>query len=220
MAPGADEVEVWRVPLTHAARTLPDRLRVLDAEERRRASRLREPSEFVMVRSALRAILGRALGRSARDVPIGREAGGRPVLEEPTDLDFNVSHTRGMALIAVARGRRVGVDLEARDADPVLDASTLARALTPAERALVLSAPDPDAAFLRRWTLKEALLKARGTGLAEPLDDLDVPTETGGWIDGYRLTTLHVGSGYAAALAVASGPRDPSPSVTVRDAWA
>ena len=94
-------------------------------------------------------------------------------------LDFNVSHTRGVALLAIARdlpgGTRIGVDIEHADRD--VGADRLARKfLTPREQQS-LAALDFGARrkrFLRYWTCKEAMSKATGDGLSAPFRRLDV----------------------------------------------
>jgi 4'-phosphopantetheinyl transferase len=131
-------------------------------------------------RSALRTVLGRTLGIDPAEVAIVRGARGRPQLAENTArIDFNVSHTRGVALVAVARGvagtLRVGVDIEHRDR--AVGADRLARKfLTASERAMLADLP-PDLRrqrFLRYWTCKEAMSKATGDGLIAPMRQLDV----------------------------------------------
>ena len=89
-------------------------------------------------RGALRTVLGRTLGIDPAEVAIVRGARGRPELaEHAARIDFNVSHTRGVALVAVARdvagAVRVGVDIEHRDRE--VGADRLARKFLTASRA-------------------------------------------------------------------------------------
>lgn len=99
------------------------------------------------------------------------------MLAPPHTLDFNVTHTEGVAVIAhLARpGWRVGIDVESIDREVSHDA--LARKfLTARERAAVASLDD-DArrcAFLRRWTCKEAMSKATGDGLSAPFREIGI----------------------------------------------
>ncbi len=131
-------------------------------------------------RSALRVVLGRTLGIDAADVTIRRGVRGRPELVDVTArIDFNVSHTRDVALVAVARDlpgkARVGVDIEHRDRE--VGADRLARKfLTPGEWATLADLPEDlrRQRFLRYWTCKEAMSKATGDGLIAPFRQLDV----------------------------------------------
>jgi 4'-phosphopantetheinyl transferase len=104
---------------------------------------------------------------------------GRPRLASQSPwagaLDFNVSHSAGVAAIAVSRCSAVGIDVEVVRSVP--DACALAqRFFTPAEcRELALkSASALDRAFLTCWTRKEAVLKCTGVGLRFNPAHLDV----------------------------------------------
>ena len=85
-------------------------------------------------------------------------------------LHFNVSHTDGLVALAVTRGHRIGVDVE-RVTRKVTD-GVAERHFAPAEVRALRALPDADQhrAFFEYWTLKEAYIKARGKGLALPLD--------------------------------------------------
>jgi 4'-phosphopantetheinyl transferase len=137
-------------------------------------------SRWIAGRVALRTVLGHTLGVDPAAVAIRRGVRGRPELADAgSGIDFNVSHTRGVALIAVARGLaegvRVGVDIEHRERE--VGADRLARKfLAPREQATLADLP-PDVRrqrFLRHWTCKEAMSKATGDGLAAPFRRLDV----------------------------------------------
>ncbi|HUQ81183.1 MAG TPA: 4'-phosphopantetheinyl transferase superfamily protein [Gemmatimonadaceae bacterium] len=84
----------------------------------------------------------------------------------PAGIDFNLSHSGSCALVGVARGRQVGVDVEQlralHDLDGIAD-----RVCSAAERAALsaLAGPERDGAFFALWTRKEALAKATGEGL-------------------------------------------------------
>jgi 4'-phosphopantetheinyl transferase len=158
---------------------------LLTGDEARKCGRFRfEKDRHVCL--VTRALLRTTLSRYA-DVPPERwrfvtNEYGCPSIDEPHDLRslrFNLSHTNGLVVCLVARGRDVGVDVEDRTrggsllevADRFfspLEVSSLRR--LPAEQQL-------DRFFLY-WTLKESYIKARGMGLAIPLGqfsfDLDL----------------------------------------------
>lgn len=114
-------------------------------------------------------------GTSARELRFVSGANGRPALAPPFDasgLDFNLAHTRGLAVLAVARGGPVGIDVELYDKKVPLQ---VARRYFSAVEADALEALPRDAQprrFLRLWTLKEAYLKAVGVGITGGLGSM------------------------------------------------
>jgi len=113
--------------------------------------------------------------RSALKWPDGavvRAADGRPSI--PGAATFSLSHSGSLALIATADQGPIGADLERLRPMPGAQATTTRR-FTEAEQSAILAAPDIDEAFLRTWTIKEAVAKAHGTGLrgalATAIDD-------------------------------------------------
>jgi 4'-phosphopantetheinyl transferase len=179
-------VEVWRADLTVADDGV---TALLSSEEAARAARFAREADglrWARARGILRALLGDYLGADPRSLRIETDGDGKPRVAGP--LEFNLSHSAGVALYAFAAGRSVGVDVEVareRRTDPV---ALAARAFGP-EEAARLAALDPaqrQAEFLRAWARYEARLKC---GAESP------------WI-----VELDVGPGAAAALAVERGP--------------
>src|SRR5947209_8170396 len=141
--------------------------------------------------SAVREVLARYLGASPDAIRIVAGPHGKPELAGG-ELSFNLSHSGDIALVAVARARSLGVDVER--IDPRRDVSALARrALDPAAATAVLALPAAErpVAFHRAWARREALAKCAGTGLGTP-----PPAGP------RQVCDLDVGEGYAAALAV------------------
>lgn len=110
----------------------------------------------------------------ARRVRLGHEASGRPLVlvdGAPSDLAVSVSGAGSRVVVATGLVSRLGVDAEWLDRD--LDVDLMARQFLPSpEQDAVAAAGDETArraAFLELWTWKEAVLKARGTGLQAPL---------------------------------------------------
>ncbi|MEU6260329.1 4'-phosphopantetheinyl transferase superfamily protein [Streptomyces sp. NPDC047043] len=164
---------------------------ILSPAELQRAARIKDPERaaaFVRGRTLVRELLGELLGTEPQSVPLGRapcpdcgdlEHGPPALLTPGTAPRISLSHTAGYGILAVA-GFPVGVDLEERRA---LDLDTVGgKALTPRERAVFTAAPPGDRSplFFRCWTRKEAVLKAVGTGIVGPLDELDVRPERPG----------------------------------------
>src|SRR5207253_10188751 len=111
-------------------------------------------------------------------------ARGKPALADGDGLRFNVAHSHGLALVAVARGRELGVDLER--VRPLPAAEAIARRFFSARERAVLDALPLRRrldAFLSLWTRKEAFLKATGGGLGwgRALAAVDVDGDLDGW---------------------------------------
>jgi 4'-phosphopantetheinyl transferase len=132
---------------------------------------------YMVGRAALRYVLGGVLGLAPQRVPLERGARGRPKLAGVDNVDFNVSNTRDIVLIGVAKraGTRIGVDVEHGGRD-VRDRGLARKFCTPRERALLEGLDDVGhrRRFLRLWTCKEAMSKATGDALGAPLRHLDV----------------------------------------------
>lgn len=155
-----------------------DDLRVLSAPERERCQRFVFPNDrrdFAAAHALLRRRL--SAGRSVPAAAWTFEAapGGKPRIASSgsagIDLDFNVSHTRGMVACAVARHADVGVDIERIDRAAALGQEVAATCFTDRENEW-LDGTGPierSTRFAELWTLKEAYLKATGTGLTDGL---------------------------------------------------
>jgi 4'-phosphopantetheinyl transferase len=175
---GSSEVHVWRVDLD--APGADGETASLSADEHARAARFhfaRDRERFLRGHTALRRLLAGYAGREPGALIFTQGAQGKPSLPG-TGLEFNLSHSDGCGVLAVTRGRRVGVDVERIQPDR----ATLAvarRFFAPAEAAAVAAAAPAERAltFFRCWTRKEAYVKARGEGLSLPLDRFEVPLE-------------------------------------------
>jgi 4'-phosphopantetheinyl transferase len=174
-----DDVELWWCTLAADDASFAALAGWLSAAEQARAARYGSDAlsrRYAIGRAALRWILAARLGIDPADVPIQRGLRGRPQLAPPTALDFNVSNTRGIALIAVCDtpGVRVGVDVE--HADRAVHHSGLARKFLSAREQSNLVGDDDRRrqTFLRLWTCKEAMSKATGDALSAPFRRLDV----------------------------------------------
>lgn len=214
------DVHVWRAALSLQAPWLPNPSQILAADECERAAHFRLPRDrdrFVAARIVLRVILGHYLSIAPQEIRFSYGPHGKPALateHAANGLRFNLSHSSGVVLIALARGREVGVDVEY--IRPNLEYDQLAvQFFSPAEAAALRALPAERrvAAFFACWTRKEAYVKARGDGLVYPLDRFTVslaPGEPaallsvdGDALEGSRwsLYDLVPAPGYAAALA-------------------
>ena len=171
-------VALWSAELATSEREIARISDWLSPEEHARAARFGRAAlahRYIAGRALLRWLLARTLELTPQAVRIVRGARGRPQLAGQAGIDFNVSHTQGIALIGMTRARRIGVDIE-RD-DRIVRADGLARKfLTAAEQATLapLSEAERRTRFLRYWTCKEAMSKATGEGLSAPFRQIEV----------------------------------------------
>jgi 4'-phosphopantetheinyl transferase len=175
-------VDVWRVCLDEAVKAGSE-ASVLSPDEIARANRFhfeRDRIHFSRCRSALRSLLAGYLAIPAAEIAFDYLSSGKPQLaagQNPRALQFNVSHSANMALIAVGSEHRLGVDIEQIRVD--VDTESLAeRFFSLRERAGLQALPDHlrVPGFFACWTRKEAFLKATGDGLSFPLSDFSVST--------------------------------------------
>ncbi len=153
---------------------------LLSEDERARADRFLRPADrarFIASHAALRLALAAELGVLPERLQFGRESTGRPFIAAPaeTGLDVNLSHSGDLAVIGMVRGARVGVDVEIRR--PLPDALRIARSHFAPDEVAALEALAPgarEAAFFGLWTRKEAVVKALGAGLSQPLSGFSV----------------------------------------------
>jgi phosphopantetheinyl transferase len=141
---GASAIDVWSIDLTAVAEGVEN---LLSADERSRAARiLPEPNRTLWARSrgVLRALLGRYLACDPRELRFALGPHGKPALDregekidDGEDLRFNLSHSGGLALVAVTAGLEVGIDIER-------------------------ARPRYTAEFLHDWVVQEAVFKCRG----------------------------------------------------------
>jgi 4'-phosphopantetheinyl transferase len=215
------DVHVWRTSLELHTEHVQHLRQTLSADEIVRAERFyfeKDRQHFIVARGVLRMILSRYLGLDPRQLEFSYSAYGKPTLATTPGRDwlrFNLSHSHELALYAIAHGREVGIDIEyMRDN---VETDTLAeRYFSPREVMTLRALPafQRSAAFFTCWTRKEAYIKARGEGLAFPLDRFDVsltpeeppallrtlgdPHEAARW----SLQAPAPGRGYTAALVV------------------
>lgn len=168
--PARGKVHLW---LVGEAETdpAPELVRILSPEEEERALRFRvidSRARYLNARIGLRRLLAAYLDIPEREIPIeiGRE--GKPTLSGRIGegISFNLSHSGGWVLLGFAWGAPLGVDLEGMRPFPDL-MGVAGRVMTPDEVAALATLPgqERETAFFRGWTRKEALLKARGTGI-------------------------------------------------------
>ena len=200
-----DVAHVWLAPLDVPAATVERLWALLSPAERARAARFHAETHrrrFVVRRARLRELLAPYVGCAPRAVELEEPPGRKPRLAGRAEIAFSVSHSGELAAFAVGT-RAVGVDIER--IEPSVDLEAVTRSFAERERAAISGAPE--AGRLRRffecWTCKEAYVKARGNGLATPLDTFDVSDA----LVRERLARVHAdGAGGAFAVRLVHGP--------------
>jgi 4'-phosphopantetheinyl transferase len=216
-----DEIHVWAAFVDQPLPFVSSMLRALSSDERARAERFHFPRDrhrYIVARGILRALLGRYLNSDPADVLLGYLPSGKPILAPEWRGDhfqFNLSHSHELALCAVGRRRRLGIDVE--HVRPELAAERIAeRFFSPSEVTALRALPQScqAEAFFACWTRKEAYVKARGEGLQIPLNQFEVVVAPGQpaailhdeadpqAVSRWSLRSLDLGPTYAAALAV------------------
>ncbi|TLU70852.1 4'-phosphopantetheinyl transferase superfamily protein [Lichenicoccus roseus] len=168
----------------------------LSADERARIERLATPrlqARAIAARGGMRQALGRHLGAAPASLRFVTTSFGKPLLAGG-GIQFNLSHSGGLALLGISEHGRIGVDVEQAAQVPL----ELLAMLAPAEAAAIalLDGLDQAAAFFDCWTRKEAFAKATGLGMSLPFDSFDVVSRSG-----------HVTLLGPVAAAVAAAPR-------------
>ena len=147
----------------------------LSDPERLRLAQIANPAQaklFLLGRYLVRQLLAPHLQLLPHLIPIGINHKGKPSLLLPnsleTDWHFNISHTGNLLALAIGNQAPLGVDLESRQLS-VAQIQRLAKRYFNAQEQAWLATHSQPAHFLRLWTIKEAVLKAHGAGIANHL---------------------------------------------------
>lgn len=220
------EVQVWHYILDVNAEKEETLIRVLSDEEIERVNRYRfdkHRRRFIAGRGILRAILAHYLGCEPQALGFGHGEHGKPYIAWPQsahDIRFSASDSHGLGAVAVTQGNELGLDIEKvrHNSD---QEQIVAREFAAEERDWFCGLPEDERAraFHELWTCKEAYLKAKGVGLAAPLNSFAISMSRGAqprlsWsaIDNadpqrWLLHRLAIDSGFATCLAVEGSDR-------------
>lgn len=214
------DVHIWRARLDRDPADVRHLRALLSETERQRADRfVREihGSHFTVARGVLRQLLGTYLSIHPETIVFVDGPAGKPALHHrhAPVLEFNMSHSCGVALYALTRFHSVGIDVEL--VRPYPTAREIAeRFYSERERAILRTVPEQFLfeAFFNAWTRKEALLKCHGAGLSYGLDRVEVtllPGESARILsidnqhvreDMWTMTAFHPYPGYVGAVVV------------------
>jgi 4'-phosphopantetheinyl transferase len=169
----SDSVDVWSCSLEGGVTVVTRCHAWLSDEEQVRAARFVRPEDqtrFILAHGGLRFILGRYESVAPATLRFCAGPTGKPALLDRqgdlAKLRFNLSHSHGRMLIAVAQGHDVGIDLE-QIRDTLEPLKLAERFYTAQEYESIARRPASDQAlqFYRLWVAKEAFLKSQGTGI-------------------------------------------------------
>ena len=191
---------------------------ILSEDENERANRFRFDKDrlaFISARGSLRVILAQYLKCEPTDLSFSYGEHGKPRLTSEwadSGLRFNLSHSSGVALVAICCERNIGVDVEHVDRRMGNRMQIAKRFFAPKEYEALGALPDEvqQRAFFYCWTRKEAFIKAVGKGLSYPLTDFEVNLDTDahllylaeGCAAQWTLRHLDPGDGYVGAVAI------------------
>jgi 4'-phosphopantetheinyl transferase len=214
-----DHVHVWAVRLDDASVDLDRAGALISLDERERAARFkfaRDRRRYLVAHVALHEILQRYLPIVSAGLSFVIGANGKPSLPQalaPSGVEFNLSHSNEMALLAVCHEREVGVDIEYVKED--FEFQEVAEHFFSAREVAAMRGLPPSLqrqAFFKCWTSKEAFLKAKGTGLSGALDEVEIAiivneqVRITANVPGWSLAELDSIDGHEAALVVAGAP--------------
>lgn len=212
-------MDVWRISTSLQNDNLAKFYSVLTPDQRARAKRMRvreKRNQYVIAQGLTRMLIGKRVGADPRALEFDRGPKGKPYLGgEYADagIQFNMTHTSHMALVAITLNREVGIDVE-RIRENLQWEKLANRYFSPLEYSGYSKLPEAVRlrAFFTCWTRKEAVLKAIGTGLGGGLASFDVSADpdtppalldnrwNGRFHGNWTLHQLQPGPGYVATL--------------------
>src|SRR5271169_5464603 len=165
-------IHIWRASLEVPPDSLQRLAELLNSEESVRADRFvqqRAKHHFIVGRALLRTLLGGYLNLSPRSITLQVQEFGKLALaanHQPCPLQFNLSHSHGMAVYAFAADHELGVDIEwLRSEIACEEIATRYFSIRERQELLALSPPERVQGFFNAWTRKESYIKAHGKGL-------------------------------------------------------
>jgi 4'-phosphopantetheinyl transferase len=216
-----NEICIWAASLEQTPECTAEFLSILSRDEKERAKRFyfeRDRNHYIAGRGMLRTLLGNYLETEPARVEFIYGVHGKPALGAPfngKNFEFNLSHSKDQALYAFNWGQPIGVDIEYVQSMKDMD-DFAAQFFTHNECKLIhsLSKDQKQETFFKIWTCKEAFLKANGSGLTTPINQVEVSFANEGTISltsigadleqaaYWRLKMFTPIAGYQAALAI------------------
>ena len=168
--PDSGQVLILITGLDPAGEGWQEHCRELPANEQERtrgfsyaADRLR----FAKCRLLLRGVAACWQGISTQEVAFRYGKHGKPFLVQSHGLQFNISHTKGCAILALCHDHEIGIDIENTDRNTDID-GVAGKVFTRREQEMLMQLHKDEKRrhFFRLWTAKESLMKATGRGFS------------------------------------------------------
>lgn len=176
-----DEIHIWTASLEKTPERRAEFLPILSSDEQARAKRFyfeRDRNHYVAGRAILRILLGNYLGVEPARIEFTYGVYGKPDLETALNgrnLQFNLSHSKDQAIYAFNWDQPVGVDIEY--IHPMKNMEEIAAQFFTANECEMIHFSPKDQkyeSFFKIWTCKEAYLKANGSGLMVPINQVEI----------------------------------------------
>ena len=219
LTPG--EIHIWCISLRQSLYRFTELSQLLSEDERLRVKRFRfrkDQQAFVIRRGLLRRVFGDCLSTDPKKIDIYYGDHGKPEITNPfenANIQFNLSHSGNLILLALTLDQRIGVDIEFIHDMPEIN-QIAEIILSELEYPIFqkLSPEDKKEAFFHYWTRKEAITKAIGIGLSQPPNSITTSISPGkpaslitlrkdknedsSWL----IQSLNLNPDYAAAIAL------------------
>ncbi|HSS65655.1 MAG TPA: 4'-phosphopantetheinyl transferase superfamily protein [Gammaproteobacteria bacterium] len=212
-------VDVWRISTALNEERAANFGSVLSPDQQARAKRMRvrdKRRQYIIAQGLTRILIGKVVDADPESLEFSRGPKGKPYLGgrfADAGIQFNMTHTSNMALIALTLKREIGIDIE-RIRHNLQWEKLVRRYFSPLEHYHYSKLPESVRlrAFFTCWTRKEAVLKAIGTGLGGGLGSFDVSVDPdappallgdrwqGRFHGDWTITQLDPGEGYVATL--------------------
>ncbi len=169
-----ERIDIWQYPLDMH---FPHAESLLSPEEKNRANRyhfLHHKIRFTQARAMLRLILARYTQMNPREISWVENPYGKPAMFPCSELQFNLSHSNNMAILAIGKHHPLGIDVEFFAARPFTGIASIMFSSLEQKSLINLPSAITPLAFYNLWAQKEAFIKACGLGLHYPTQTFDV----------------------------------------------
>ena len=170
-----NQIDIWQFNLDANIKTAKN---ILDFNQQQRADRFHfshHRQRFIIAHAMVRIILAKYLKKNPRQLTFLYHSHGKPALQDTSNVEFNLSHSKNLALLAVGLNQPMGIDVEffsARSYEGIGKHIFSEQELHSLQELPLSLKP---LGFFNLWTQKEALIKACGLGLSYPTKEFNVP---------------------------------------------
>ncbi len=208
--------DIWRFYIPDHTETIVNEYGLLSDEEKSKSDTYVQKVDrdrYVLARIMLRKLIPKYLNINSEDVYFDFNEFKKPILQNNSGFNFNISHSGDYVIIGFANRWPVGVDIEKMMT--TLDLYDLIfRCMSKTEISVILNSEFPRKVFYAFWTRKEALLKGSGVGLVDDLNEITccngvnyVPDKFSEFISTWKIRSFTIDDAYAVSIAHDSSVR-------------